>query len=456
MGQAPSSSSSADVDRRQTTRDSGSTTTTTTTAPATTTSSNQNSFALSEEDLKAAEQYNEAGWTQDDENTKQAIQKAYDDRDYTALKYWLDASLGSMHQQNRNLIRKYYDDAVRSGFQGPVDPTKVAPPPPPEEGYRVTKKRVDKAISENNVAQLKAWYDDPNADFQPASEKDRIYQFLNPNAPKKTGAGPRDKDYGEAETDQQKKDREARAAIDAAQKAGDRERIRIIMMDETLSKDVIAHGRYWMDNVDYRDVVDAGTKGDAPRLKEIVVRIGISDYNRNYGNDALNRLIQMGITTPDAPPAAPPATAPPPPSTAPPPPSTAPPPPSTEPPPPSAPAPPPPSAPAAPSPSAPSPAAPAPAIPMAPMTFEPVEGPPPITAPFTSLPVTEMYKAGMNAVTPMMGGVMGVVSNMRTPTTNAPSRFFPNQVQMDEVSKYADGMLRVVSGLGGRPAKRRK
>ena len=48
------------------------------------------------------------------------------------------------------------------------------------------------------------------------------------------------------------------------------------------------------------------------------------------------------------------------------------------------------------------------------------------------------------------------ISNMRTPTTNAPSRFFPNQVQMDEVSKYADGMLRVVSGLGGRPAKRRK
>jgi len=479
MGQAPSSSSSDDVDRRQTTRDSGSTTTTTTTAPATTTSSNQNSFALSEEDLKAAEQYNEAGWTQDDENTKQAIQKAYDDRDYTALKYWLDASLGSMHQQNRNLIRKYYDDAVRSGFQGPVDPTKVAPPPPPEEGYRVTKKRVDKAISENNVAQLKAWYDDPNADFQPASEKDRIYQFLNPNATRTPGAGPRDKDYGTGEP-------APAAPPPSTNKYGD-------PFGPSLSQydiDMADYQNYLsQNNLDGLKKLSSRTSPPLdPAIKALVDKaiFEIEDWPRKKQYEAdyaeYQRLYQaknlaglyalyrrgtppvdegLRVTIDNAikelegqAPTRPSQTSqePPPPSTAPPP-ATAPPPPSTAPPPPSAPAAP---SPSAPSPAAPSPAAPAPAIPMAPMTFEPVEGPPPITAPFTSLPVTEMYKAGMNAVTPMMGGVMGVVSNMRTPTTNAPSRFFPNQVQMDEVSKYADGMLRVVSGLGGRPAKRRK
>lgn len=52
------------------------------------------------------------------------------------------------------------------------------------EGRQVTKRQVDKAINENNRTQLKQWYDDPNVDFRPPSEKARIFQFLNPNAPR--------------------------------------------------------------------------------------------------------------------------------------------------------------------------------------------------------------------------------------------------------------------------------
>ena len=76
--------------------------------------------------------------------------------------------------------------------------------------------------------------------------------------------------------------------------------------------------------------------------------------------------------------------------------------------------------------------------------------PPPITAPFTSIPLTEMYKAGAGT-SPSMGGVLGVVPNMRR-TTNTPSRFFPYQVQTSDVARYSDSFL----GNSARPAKRLK
>jgi hypothetical protein len=463
MGQAPSSGTD-DSGRRNTTR-----TTETTTTPSTSQNYSDPYKPLTSEDLKAAEQYNESGWTQDDENTKQAIQKAYDQKDYTALKYWLDASMGSMHQQNRNLIRKYYDDAVRSGFGGPVDPTKVAPSQPPQpqvtskgEGYRVTKNRVDKAIAENDVAQLRAWYDDPNADFQPASEKTRIYQFLNPNETRTPGPGPRDKDYGTGEP----------APPPPSNNYGD-------PFGPSLSQ-------YDIDMADYQNYLAQnnleGLKKMSsrtsppldPAIKALVDKaiFEIEDWPRKRQYEAdyaefqrlykeknlagLYALYRRGTPpvdeglrieidkaikelegsapswntprkdeeTPDKPPPPQQPAPPPPPQT---------------------PAPPPPTAPTAPT---------APALPTpTPSTFpttvpgEPA-GPPAITAPFSSLPASEMYKSG-----PIAFGVTGVTNNMRAVKTNAPSRFFPYMVQKDEVSKYADSMK---SPSMLRPSKRRK
>lgn len=82
----------------------------------------------------------------------------------------------------------------------PTPPAPTPPAPPPAVGNvggggpeapvasagstRVTKARVDKAINENNRTQLQNWLNDPNVDFMPPSERDRIFQFLNPNAPR--------------------------------------------------------------------------------------------------------------------------------------------------------------------------------------------------------------------------------------------------------------------------------
>ena len=71
---------------------------------------------------------------------------------------------------------------------------------------------------------------------------------------------------------------------------------------------------------------------------------------------------------------------------------------------------------------------------------------PAITSPFLSIPMPEKY-----APTPTSFGVQGVVRNMRA--TNTPSRFFPYAVQKDEVARYADSNR---NSLGIPRLKRRK